>query len=246
VTQDRSPDLTREWRRRLDDEPWVDLTRELARFPELEGAVALPELQTIPQEGAYVAAADRGVVVELGLVWESASGARAGTFSLDVHTADRVILLHDMHIAPSLQGLGAGREIVRQVVALADELGIERIRAHANDVGRYAWARCGFDFDPELEHQHVIAAAEQFAGSLNRHFDSAGIDHSWELAEFPGDPVSLAELAEVRGEPAPEGEAPPFSFGQALLLGPPSGNEWFGVFDLAPGSPSREQLARYV
>lgn len=62
--------------------------------------------------------------------------------TLDFHgsflNADR------MFIDPARQQEGTGRRFMADAVALATELGLESIRLEADNIGRYAWLRCGF------------------------------------------------------------------------------------------------------
>lgn len=62
--------------------------------------------------------------------------------TLDFHgsflNADR------MFIDPARQQEGTGRRFMADTVALATELGLESIRLEADNIGRYAWLRCGF------------------------------------------------------------------------------------------------------
>jgi GNAT superfamily N-acetyltransferase len=49
-----------------------------------------------------------------------------------------------MFIDESRQGGGIGRRFMADAVALATTLGLDRVTLEADNIGRYAWLRCGF------------------------------------------------------------------------------------------------------
>jgi hypothetical protein len=128
------------------------------------------------------------------------------------------------------------------VADLCEALSCQHLDLEAADVGRYAWARLGFDFLHPEDREIAVQRALEFAETLGHGAIEIGsIKHSWELAGLPGPSVSSTELARARGEDPPPVERR-LSFGQALLLGP-GGNEWHGRMTLASGSEGRQMLA---
>jgi hypothetical protein len=120
------------------------------------------------------------------------------TLSLDFYTAEGEVALEDMHLPRGYQAQGLGRAVVDELAALGDALGIEALITMAADVGRYAWARCGFDFMGDDIRHLVVGSAAEFAEALGRPFDGSSIAHSWELAEYAGEDVPLAQVAQLR------------------------------------------------
>lgn len=235
--------LVERWREHLGNAEGIGLREALTCFPELEHAVSLPELTTDVQSESYLCWDGEGIKAEVQVVWRTADNVRVGTLSLDICTAAGSASLEDMHLPRSYQGQGLGRAVITELVQLGQELGLDELILMAFDVGRYAWARCGFDFFDETERKRIVAAAEEFAQRLSRPFDGRNIEHSWELAELPGADVPLADVAAVRGDPSPAEGAVVMKFGQALLVGPHN-NEWSGRLELADGSSGRVQLAK--
>lgn len=175
-----------------------------------------------------------------------------GQIARTLRVADGVAI-HEMYFLPSaLQGLGIGREMVRRAVHLYDRLGIRRVEAQCDDVGKYVWARCGFDFVDEHEHTYVYEGLNNLAGRLG--FEAIPrLDHSWDYAATLGrDPatgqdtvVSAADLASALGveQPGLLGGAT-FALGKALMrFGP---GRWRGILDLTPGGEARQVLASYT
>ncbi len=80
---------------------------------------------------------------------------------------------------------GVGRRLLAAAVAFYDSLGIERIHLLASGDGRYAWARCGFDF---VDDKVAELAAE-------RGVDLGEARHAWEVAELPQGRALLFEPA---------------------------------------------------
>jgi GNAT superfamily N-acetyltransferase len=236
-------DLLREWLNRLADVGLVDLEAELAAFPELEQVLALPELQTTVQEGSFLTREGEFLHGEVSVEWRHPSWGEVGTLGLDFDGEEGAISLEDMHLVRQAQERGLGRAVLLEVVDLADQLGFEALKAMASGAGRYAWARCGFDFFDDEVREEVLEAAATFAARLGRPFDGAHIGHSWDLAELAGDPVPLAQFAAARGDPPPGEGAGAMRFGQALLLGP-TDNDWAGLLDVRLGSPGRIQLEK--
>jgi hypothetical protein len=89
---------------------------------------------------------------------------------------------HNFFTLPPLdQGHGKGRRVVRRSLDLYDELGLERVRLLAVDIGTYVWAMAGFDFESREDRQRVMDATLAFAQELGfwirprRHSASVGI-----------------------------------------------------------------------
>jgi hypothetical protein len=143
---------------------------------------------------------------------------------------------------PTCSGTTA-RALTRTSVELYERLGLTHAAVYAQQVGRYVWATCGFDFYDDDERLATIEVAEQFASALGRPRDLSGIRHSWELAALQvgvGEgPVTLADVATAQGMPPPSlGGVEEISLGKALLLGPASAG-WAGLLEIRRESPGR-------
>ncbi len=230
---------------------WVDacgsagavVLKRLDELPKLRQAFELgPGASPVVAGESYVHWNGSSLEGAFLVAWKTdEQGVRVGTTRLDFDTAEGTASLEDMHLHPDLQTKGVGRQVVQQFSELADALGLHSLITMTSDVGRYSWARCGFDFLHDHDRELALAAAEHIAGKLGANFDVSNIDHSWELAELDGPDVPLAAIAELRGESPPTDDAPGMRFGQALLLGP-TGNEWAGCLDLSEGSLSRMKV----
>jgi hypothetical protein len=245
--------LVRDWIERFGDAGGADLTTDLDRFKELRDAVVPAGWTAVAADSSYLAAEDdtirgelRAHLVPPGVDFGVADEDELGTVGVTLDTFERYAELETLNFPPDVQMLGFGRLVVGGLVVLGDELGLELIIVNANRVGRYAWARCGFEF-MEGQRDRVVTAAEEFARSLGRAVDLSGVRYPWEITDLPGT-VTLGEIEAAGGPPAPPGQRDtPVKLGRALLLGPPlDANCWDGQLRLQHESPGRVRLDRYV
>jgi GNAT superfamily N-acetyltransferase len=238
--------LAERWCGALGTNGGADLTERLDEFPELAELVHLPSLSASVQEDSAIWWDDVALRIELGVVWAlpAANDTRFASVLFDVDTFERSCELHDMHVEPAFRRSRFGRLYLATLAQLCEDLGVEAITLMANDVGRYSWARMGFDFFDVETRDRVLAAAQDFAAALGRPVDLAGVEHAWDLAELPGE-VTLAEFATARGDAAPPDPEERMRLGQALLLGP-TDNEWAGKLQLGAKSPGRVRLDIYT
>lgn len=148
---------------------------------------------------------------------------------------------------PSKQKTGFGTELLRRSVEAYQKLGIERIQTSATAVGRYTWARVGFDFP---RASILDDFRERFADYLTDHLSSkmgpgaeekirqevVRLEHAWEIAEFDYEGVKVDVIIEGRSSKANLGKA-------FMLTAAPS---WEGDFDLAENSASLGQYEKYL
>lgn len=205
------------------------------------GLLADQGVVTKLQSGRLDAVADEDIHAEFGVIW-TFNEALVGSVSLEVNTETQGGWMEEMRFEFALQGFGAGRQLIRQVASLCIDLGLDEIRGQASDIGRYAWARCGFDFGNDDERDLVVTCAEEIAAALGRSLDSSDIVHSWDLAELDGDDVPMAVATELFADHVKlKNGVDSIPYGMALLLGP-KGNDWVGCLNLCAGSLSRGQL----
>lgn len=148
---------------------------------------------------------------------------------------------------PSKQKTGFGSELFRRSVEAYQKLGIERIQTSATAVGRYSWARMGFDFPrPSI----LDDFRERFADYLIDHLSSKigpeaeekiyqemdRLEHAWEIAEFDYEGVELDVIV--------GGKASKVKLGKAFML--TAAPSWEGDFDLADSSANMFQYEKYM
>jgi GNAT superfamily N-acetyltransferase len=244
-------ELVEKWIERLDRGP-VDLRSDLDRFPELRDAVVPVGFSIAVEEGSYLMAegdAIRGEllgrVIPSGMA-TSATPPETGAIGLAFDSEASYAEIETLDTAAQAQRRGLGRLTMAGIADLADRLGIGALTLEAGKIGRYAWARCGFNFMyPEEARPRVLAAAAAFAESLGIACDLAEIRQPWQLAALSGQ-VTAAQVERAGGPRALPGRIP-WSLGQALLLGPPeNANAWFGRLDPRSENPDRVRLDAYA
>jgi len=246
--------LAQAWLGRLPAEGRLDLTVSLDRFPELRDAISPPTFSVavrdgmVTGEGDYIEAA-----IDAYLVPEGAEPPRDGSedaiscgdIDLDLDLETRELRLSTLDVPPEAQAAGLGSLVMAQLAELGEDLGLWSICLEAGNVGRWAWMRCGFDFDDPAGRDAVVGAATDFAQALGRDVDPSEIEHAWDFVELPG--TVSAEEIQAAGGVAIRSAGRPISLGKALVLGPPSAaNPWWGRLRLDPGDTGRIRLKEYV
>lgn len=115
---------------------------------------------------------DEGASVEMyGLVRTSA-GAHAGEFGSTFHReGGRLIAKTDnLLMTKDHQQLGAGAQVARNLEETYRRLGVSEVRLHASQVGRYVWARQGYDYSASTGQQ----MHEAYRGWLSRNGHDVG------------------------------------------------------------------------
>lgn len=125
---------------------------------------------------------------------------------------------HDAFVMYDTQGSGFGREFYRQSEETYMSLGINRVSLEANlEVGGYAWARMGFDFDKPLDPIKAMEMEQKFMESYEeRHGQFPSNDQVPQISKLK--PWEIAALKI-------EGESEKDRIGKQLLLG----SKWDGV-----------------
>jgi hypothetical protein len=254
-----TPGLVREWLERLGSE-WVDLSESIDTFPELRDAITPPTFGLEVAEGAvdgdpatgYLEAGVEAFLVPPGSgppVIEADEALpdlnRYGHIDLSLDTEANELRLSILDLPPVVQTGGLGTVVVAQLAYLGRNLGLSSVHLEAGKIGRWAWLRCGFDFDWPEQRDMLVSAAGWAAERLGRDVDLSGIRHAWDFADLEGT-VSQRELVEAFGV----GLAPtdrPIPVGKALILGPREAvNPWWGRLDLRRGSEGYVRLREYV
>lgn len=238
----------------------MDLTESIEPFPELRDAITPPTYGLAVASGAVDGDRASGYLeagIEAFLV-PPGSGPpeieedealpdlnRYGHIDLSLDTETSELRLSTLEIPPVAQTGGLGTVIVDQLAYLARDLGLGSMHLQAGKIGRWAWLRCGFDFDWPDQRDEMVSAAAWAAQRLGRNVDLSGIQHAWDFADLKGT-VSQQELVTAFGARLPPTDRP-ISLGKALILGPMEAmNPWMGRLDLRPGSEGYVRLREYV
>jgi GNAT superfamily N-acetyltransferase len=88
---------------------------------------------------------------------------RVGHIDIGVDPDERAIRIHTLDTPPALHGQGLGHGIVRNLAQLGRSLGLDELQVEASKIGRWAWARWGFEWMTEDDRERVLTAAAQFA-----------------------------------------------------------------------------------
>jgi hypothetical protein len=260
MSSSETSSLVRKWLGRLAGAEWADLGESLDDFPELRDAIAPPTFRVAVSEGAvlgepasgYLEAGIDAYLVPPGEALPTVEEDevlpdlnRYGHIDLGLDTGTSELRLSTLDIPPAAQTGGLGTIVLAQLAELGQALGLESIHLEAGKIGRWAWLRCGFDFDWPEQRDAVVAVAAQAAERLGRDIDLSAIQHAWDFADLPGT-VTGEELEAglgVRIGPADQ----PVSLGKALILGPPpAANPWWGRLDLGRESEGYVRLKSYV
>ncbi len=248
--------LAKAWLERLPQEGWCDPRESVDRFPELRDAVSPPTFSLIVREGVvagdrdsdYLEAAIEAHLVPPGVEppeGEDEADGRCGGIDLAFDMETRELRLSTLDMPPEAQTGGLGSLVLAQLADLGEALGLQSIHLEAGNVGRWAWMRCGFDFDDAVWRDNTMEVAEAFARALGRNVDLSGIEHAWDFVELPG--TVTAEEIQAAGGPAIRSAGGPISLGKALVLGPvPAANPWWGRLRLDPAGEGRVRLGEYV
>ena len=118
-----------------------------------------------------------------------------GEFSRMLTMTDKGLIADhiNLHIEEEYQQAGIGAAIYQQAEEAYRQMGVHAITLLANsEVGKYAWAKWGYDFEDEADRKdvrdwfHEQIAASKASASTKQAWRSAvdGMEHSWEFALF--------------------------------------------------------------
>jgi GNAT superfamily N-acetyltransferase len=103
-----------------------------------------------------------------------------------VESGGKVTVKHDsLYLSQAVQGKGFGPAIIREQVAAYERIGVDRISLHSSEVGRYYWAKVGFD-GPE-----ALSSAKNF---FRMWLERKGVNNAASIAAKPRTMRELASL----------------------------------------------------
>ncbi len=239
------PTLQR-WLRVLDGGP-ADLRKRLGDFPELERLIdidisefcQLPVRLTAEVPTSGLGTYKGCLFGEVGVTWRVDGGEEFGSTSFDLHGVTSYddqepeppsCYLHSLRLARKYRTAGFGAAFVAELAQLCADLGLERIKLEAKEIGSYAWGKQGFVFEDAMSRKRVVREARRRAKKL-------GITLPDDLRDPELQPIDIARLggeidhqafAAVLGETLARPDRP-MTAGQALLLG----NPWIGYLDVS-------------
>lgn len=200
-------------------------------FPEIVGIVDVPgAIIEIQAESSITQFADGAIQIVLNVKWLRADGARVGEAGLEFDTGARIAEVSNFHVAKQVQSKGLARAVIDSTAVLCERLDITQLVLTAKNIGRYAWASIGFDFETEEERDLVLSAAKEFASKLGVEVDLSRIECAQDFVDLPGN-VPLEDLIGAIGGKNGDATGKRVSMGRALLLGP-TDNEWYGVLSI--------------
>lgn len=141
-----------------------------------------------------------------------------------------VIVHHDLFfLDTAFQNRAVGKELFRNQYEFYVKHNIKLIEVMANgDVGLYAWAKYGFDFDDEFTLRYFQTnfknyITEKTGGAI---IDTKNFKHSWDFATY-NKKIGNVQIS-----------------GKDFML--KQGEYWSGVLDMTSGSINRQILADYI
>ena len=226
--------ITQQWRRSLTGD-------------ERDAVAALTEVSAADLTSTVTATSANdvlgNVVTARGTV-TTPTGEEAGFFKTQTRVDDYGVTLNidSVIVYPQHRAHGFGTAWIKNVVAAAQEQGIDRITLNANvDVGGYVWAARGWEWDPDqwdrnAEAWRLIAlrlrtqarrvtdpGLRRQVTATARHLDRAAADPT----VTPPSPRTVAMLGHQSASPDSNGV--PMWPGKVAMLG----SSWWGTLDLA-------------
>lgn len=112
----------------------------------------------------------------------SASFGHGGRVSRDLRLAEHHARHERFFLPDAAVGMGLGRTVLQRATQLYMALGIEVITLRAENIGKYAWARLGFQFASDEDRVNVNEKLREFA------CDELGL---WDDLPFVAEPWQL-------------------------------------------------------
>lgn len=230
----------------------VSLQEYERHFPEVIDPFVPTGFRHVVRYGSAIRRVEDELDVELSLEFWPARTRRSAPVTCSArrafNTADTQAHHVYLQIGDALQGHGIGRRLVRSALALYEALGIVDVDLVAMDIGRYAWAMCGFDPAPDVRSE-VLQGINEAALILG--FELEGLDQIeflWDLDQID-EYMTGRELVETLGGievPAilTDDLDVPIRLGKALLLCSRT-ERWHGKLEIG-NNPGYDQMMLYT
>lgn len=166
----------------------------------------------------------RHVILHCSIVRD---GQPVGVIGRSLNITDGIANHERLLLSPAAQSAGLGRGFLRSMLAAYPGLGLTIVRLRAaGDLGRWYWARAGFDFADGVMPEEMVSHVSCFADAMKIDAWDASMT-PWELAASGADTsIRLGAAFDIAGRIVPEGSALDLerdvSFGTAVLLTGPS------------------------
>ena len=152
-------------------------------------------------DGSWLSLGDGALVVDLSaeLRPRGIGIEETGVLQRRLDTGSGVASHRKLELPADVHGQRRGRVMLRRSVDVYAELGIERVRLTAVDIGRYVWAAAGFSFYDEDSRGHVTSMLEHLANELGLVIElDAPTCQPWDIAYMrPASDVSWREACEL-------------------------------------------------
>ncbi len=177
------------------------------------------------------------VSVEVMVFWTCTDGSPFGSAHFVLGGEEPTCILETLEIDEDHQQRGFATKFTRALVELCRDLRLKSVLVFANKVGRYTWARLGFQFADQEQRTMVIDAAKDFATKLSAELGvevpidlDTEVEHPDHIARLGGE-IAHEDFARLRNDDEPLSPERPMTLGMALLLGP-ANNPWYGELSL--------------
>lgn len=157
-------------------------------------------------------------------------------------------VFHDyFFLDPSKQGKDTALKVLRNSFAAYLDLGVSNVSLHAEKVGRYAWAKYGWQWAADTATKVAVQLAKYLiAEGYSQHIAQVmAADlalHPWRIADLvrppkPGEPIHKKDSKQAKAQ------AEHRKIGKRFLL---QGDGWSGTIKLSPGAPEFERLKQQL
>jgi GNAT superfamily N-acetyltransferase len=111
--------------------------------------------------------------------------SKAGDFTGTVHVTKGQFFIGGIHIKKSEEGKGIGKQVIKDMISFARQSGMKEVALFADiKVGRYAWAKLGFDYADKNSLDFGRRWLGEFCKKRNIPYDKAKINSAKDIAEF--------------------------------------------------------------
>ena len=195
-----SGSLAEDWADRIDTlgDLALDSRARRAAFPEMVEAFSLPSLEQVIVNKQSWCALDQHAISMAGQLFRG--NRLVATWHREVLLDAGVAIHHLLMVDPAFRGTGVAPALLDQGLELYDRLGLQVIVLNAAlETGRWHWARCGFEFNPD-DAALVRAYFDAAVSMLGLPIDTSGFRTASEFAmAAPEVTVSMARLSSLAG-----------------------------------------------